>query len=350
MDRRPFLYLDVDCDLMRGSTDQLATPSDCPETALDGLISDPWAWALDCFALSVGKEAGVKGSLTEFSADLDADGVMELFLGSRVANGNAGGLYYVFKPEDSSYAYLGSLFLHPAAFKILGPDKDGRPMMARYVRQGAGEGLFETLIYDGKAFRKIRSEKVFPLGKDGPRLAGLFGGTFQDISGQLDPKDEVKANRISVTCKGEIRKGESFDFTFGPDLVFHLEPIPTGWMITVRHKEGGDDLSRLTPPLHFFPNPRYIEGWHFRNSDNSGPNEPGAKNVNAPGEVRDFIFSPDVGRDMTGSSPTPEEIEKIRAYGQGSLTILEYRLGNLESGKEASMEWMRFEVSLSRPR
>ena len=37
-------------------------------------------------------------------------------------------------------------------------------------------------------------------------------------------------------------------------------------------------------------NHKYIVGWHFRNFDNSGPNEVGPKNVNAPGKVREFYF------------------------------------------------------------
>ena len=34
-----------------------------------------------------------------------------------------------------------------------------------------------------------------------------------------------------------------------------------------------ENLSSLTPPFHFAPNPRQIEGWHFRNADNTGPND-----------------------------------------------------------------------------
>ena len=49
----------------------------------------------------------------------------------------------------------------------------------------------------------------------------------------------------------------------------------------------------LTPPWHLVPNPRYVEGWHFRNASNTGPND---GSVNAPQETREFIFSPEVGR------------------------------------------------------
>ena len=99
------------------------------------------------------------------------------------------------------------------------------------------------------------------------------------------------------------------------------------------------------------PNPRDIEGWHFRNADNSGPNEPGDKNVNAPGEKREFIFSPAVGRTIAGPeakrSPTPEEIDAIRSLGRGKLRILDYQLKDLEPQKQARFQWMNFEVELS---
>jgi len=160
--------------------------------------------------------------------------------------------------------------------------------------------------------------------------------------------------RTQITFKGEVWGGKSFKQTFGPGFYFYLEPVPHGWLIVIRDKRETEDISRLTPPFHFVPNPREIEGWHFRNIDNSGPNEPGEKNVNAPGVVREFIFSPQVGRTIDGPEakrkPTPKEIEKIRKDGQGKLIILDYRLKDLEPRKQASFEWMRFKVDLSWPK
>ncbi|MEW6440616.1 MAG: hypothetical protein AB1640_06710 [bacterium] len=159
--------------------------------------------------------------------------------------------------------------------------------------------------------------------------------------------------RARVTFAAELQAGESFERPFGPGLVFRLEPGKAGWTITVKEQGRNEDLSRLTPPFHFVPNPRDIEGWHFRNADNTGPNEAGDKNVNAPGEIRGFIFSPEVGRTVAGpqarTAPSPEDIETVRRFGRGTLRILEYRLDNLEPGKQAGMEWMRFEVELSWP-
>jgi hypothetical protein len=96
----------------------------------------------------------------------------------------------------------------------------------------------------------------------------------------------------------------------------------------------------MTPPLHG-PNPRWIEGWHFRNSNNTGPNDVGSSNVNAPGERRQFVFSPENERDLS-----PEFIDRARQYGQGELTILEYDLSPVDPGRQAHLRSMRFEVSL----
>jgi hypothetical protein len=165
--------------------------------------------------------------------------------------------------------------------------------------------------------------------------------------------DEQAPERAKAVFAGEVRSGESFERAFGPGLSFRLEPEGRGWLIKVREDGRDEDLSRLTPPFHFVPNPREIEGWHFRNSDNTGPNEAGEKNVNAPGEVREFIFSPEVGRTIDGpganAPPSHEEIDAVAGYGKGTLTILEYRLENLEPGAQAGMQWMRFAILLTWP-
>jgi hypothetical protein len=160
--------------------------------------------------------------------------------------------------------------------------------------------------------------------------------------------------RLREVVVGEVRAGQPFERGFAQRLVFRLEPLPLGWMVTVRERGRDEDLARLTPPLHGVPNPRDIEGWHLRNADNTGPNEPGEKNVNAPGELREFIFSPEVGRTIAGAGaqagPTPADIAAVRSYGEGELKILRTRFNDLEPGRQAGLEWMRFQVTLSWPR
>jgi hypothetical protein len=98
------------------------------------------------------------------------------------------------------------------------------------------------------------------------------------------------------------------------------------------------------------PNPREIEGWHFRNSDNTGPND---GSVNAPQEVREFIFSPRVGRDIQGPdarvSASPEEVEEVRSFGRGWLLIESYALAAPRRGERAAFESLEFSACLTWP-
>lgn len=169
--------------------------------------------------------------------------------------------------------------------------------------------------------------------------------------GNVCPRQSTSRDRTILT--GEASAGNLFERPFGPGFSFRLEPRPFGWAIVIHDAAAADDLARLTPPFHFVPNPRDIEGWHFRNADNTGPNEPGEKNVNAPGAVREFIFSPDVGKTIAGPDATgpvtEEDVERVRQFGRGTLTILNFRLADAEPGKTARFEWIRFRVELSWP-
>jgi hypothetical protein len=109
-----------------------------------------------------------------------------------------------------------------------------------------------------------------------------------------------------------------------------------------------DDLSRLTPPWHGVPNPRTIEGWHFRNEANSGPND---GSVNAPGELREFIFSPEVGRSIqyNGSATAVESVARVEAFGRGWLHLDQFRLTPPRQGERASFEWLEFTACLTWP-
>jgi hypothetical protein len=128
-----------------------------------------------------------------------------------------------------------------------------------------------------------------------------------------------------------------------------LVPVQYGWVLQVGAKlQGDDDYSRLTPPLHGVPNPREIEGWHFRNADNTGPND---GSVNAPQKLREFIFSPLVGHgiDYNGSATTSEEVERVRKFGQGWLSIDKSELSPVAKGQRASIQSMEFTVCLTWP-
>jgi hypothetical protein len=117
--------------------------------------------------------------------------------------------------------------------------------------------------------------------------------------------------------------------------------------VTTKGRES-DDLSRLTPPWHSVPNPREIEGWHFRNADNIGPND---GSVNAPQELREFIFSPVVGREVeyNGSATSAEDVERVRAFGRGWFFIESYRLTAPRRGDRAAFDTITFSACLTWP-
>jgi hypothetical protein len=82
--------------------------------------------------------------------------------------------------------------------------------------------------------------------------------------------------------------------------------------------------------------PIEIEGWHFRNGDNTGPN---TGDVNAPDETRRFLFSP--------RWPHCEEAARLDKNGFGVLEINDMELDNLAQGEKANIVEMEFSVVLT---
>ena len=123
----------------------------------------------------------------------------------------------------------------------------------------------------------------------------------------------------------------------------------SGWFLSVSVKgRESEDLSRLTPPWHFVPNAREIEGWHFRNAANTGPND---GSVNAPQELREFIFSPEVGSSIeyNGSATSAEDVAKVRSFGRGWLFIERYTLTPPRQRERAGFESLKFTACLTSP-
>jgi len=153
-------------------------------------------------------------------------------------------------------------------------------------------------------------------------LVVALAATGLAVQGAKAPACQSDGNRRGAErLQGTVRKGERFTRTTSSGWIVTLLPSPKGWVlqVTVTGRES-EDLARLTPPWHFVPNPREIEGWHFRNADNTGSNE---GNVNAPQELREFIFSPEVGRgiEYNGSGTSPEDVEKVRAFGRDGCSL-----------------------------
>jgi hypothetical protein len=163
------------------------------------------------------------------------------------------------------------------------------------------------------------------------------------------PDCRSAGGRRAERMRAAVKRGESFERLLAARWILRVQPDPEGWLLEISAKgREEEDLSRLTPPWHFVPNPREIEGWHFRNEANTGPNE---GSINAPQELREFIFSPEVGReiDYNGSGTSPGDVEKVRAYGRGWLFIEKYRLTPPARGTRAAFETMTFSACLTWP-
>jgi hypothetical protein len=148
---------------------------------------------------------------------------------------------------------------------------------------------------------------------------------------------------------GAVKRGQKFVETTPSGWILRLVPGSDGWFLEVTTKgREMEDLARLTPPWHFVPNPRKIDGWHFRNADNTGPNN---GSVNAPQELREFIFSPAVGRgiEYNGSGTTVEDVDKVRAFGRGWFFIESYGLTPPQRGGRAAFETITFSACLTWP-
>ena len=163
------------------------------------------------------------------------------------------------------------------------------------------------------------------------------------------PACDVQPGRRAERVHGTVDRGSRFVQTTSSGWIVRLVPAAEGWLlqITVRDRDS-EDLARLTPPWHFVPNPREIDGWHFRNSDNTAPND---GSVNAPQELREFIFSPAVGREIeyNGSNTPPEAVDRVRSYGRGWIYIESYRLTPPRRGERASFETLTFSACLTSP-
>lgn len=170
----------------------------------------------------------------------------------------------------------------------------------------------------------------------------------------------------TVTIHGEGRRGEVFEHSIRPNLVFRLIPLEFGWLISVGDTvEPGNNFCAVVTPPYRGINPIYLEGWHFRNSDNSAPNDVGPKNVNAPGEEREFSFMLNaqdyqkafdaLQKLMSSYSYSSQEVDSAGQTheqlprGNGKLTVKELRLNNLEVGKHAGIDSMKFDVELTFP-
>lgn len=155
--------------------------------------------------------------------------------------------------------------------------------------------------------------------------------------------------RSRIPFDGTVKAGEKFECLFGGRFVFRLVPgtDEDGWSIEVIESGRTDNLAALTPPLHF-TTPTDIQGWHFRNEDNTGPND---GSVNQPQEDRAFTFSPEVVRmqKLPTSGLTESDFQRIAQFGSGVLHIDWLILSPPNKGERARILEMSFHCTVSFP-
>ena len=159
--------------------------------------------------------------------------------------------------------------------------------------------------------------------------------------------EHTYARGRTTTFEASVTSGQRFRRDLWDGLRFELVPQELGWKIAIRDTTRPDeDLAALTPPFHFAPNPCDIEGWHFRDKANQGPNH---GDVNAPQRVREFIFAPEVPRLLAQHGTagiSAEDADRVEGQGRGVLEVEDLELTPPARNEQAGIRSMRFRVAI----
>jgi len=316
-----------------------------PRKLQNGLASLPevYAWANSVL--------GTNYPLETIHADICQNGGDDLFVAQPDWGGTGGNLYLAFKPTRKGYRFVGDLWF--GGMQIISPDSRGRPRLITFSHRSSGSTRVALCYLDRDGFHEIMG-RMLPSG-DGPHAEGkdwLLDAAFDFETGKPKNLTEpmlqlVFGDPATIEFSGSIKAGQRFEHPFGNRFIFALEPEQYGWRISVYEKGRREDLAELTLPLHG-PNPTDIEGWHFRNEDNTMPND---GSVNVPQENRGFIFSPEVGRTINAPESTNEmtmdDIDRIEAFGEGELKITRLKLSPPQLQGTANIERMNFDGKLT---
>jgi hypothetical protein len=191
-----------------------------------------------------------------------------------------------------------------------------------------------------------------------------------DYDGQsrsLGPRLLTVENPPLFAAEGDVVRGKDFEARIDASRVFRLKAFSEGWVIEVTDDKGNNYCSVVTPPYRG-TNHLEIFGWHFRNADNTGPNAPGEKNVNAPGEHREFRClataadaaaasrALDVVLRGEKTAAWRESDEAYQLHGRfvaeaqrGTLSMSRLALGSLGAGRRPWIASMHFRFELRPP-
>jgi hypothetical protein len=260
--------------------------------------------------------------------------------------------HWVLQRSPQGYRFLGDLWF--GGLQIISPDRRGRPRLITFSSASSGSGRVTLCFLDRDGFHELMG-RMLPYG-DGPHAEGkdwLVGLLSDRETGTDKEPTEATLQLIfgdpaTINFTGSLKAGQRFERPFGGRFTFTLEPIQYGWEISVHEKGRKDDLAGLTLPLHG-PNPTDIEGWHFRNDDNTGPSTMNSSVFSQ--DDREFIFSPEVGKTINAPESTndisEDDIDRIEAFGQGELRITRLKLSPPLPGHTANIRQMDFNCQLT---
>lgn len=177
---------------------------------------------------------------------------------------------------------------------------------------------------------------------------------------------------IGIVCSfsGEVVRGQVYFQKISDDLAFCLRPNSFwkedgGWDIVISNisqDSCGESYSGIVTPPFYGDNPIYIQGWQFRNEDNT-KNVP--ENLYESREIRQFNFvlnqddletiksnhncaTRNQCKDTLNQSEANNTIVKI-PKSRGILTITKLQLGNLIINDIAWIDYMEFDVDIYLP-
>lgn len=206
--------------------------------------------------------------------------------------------------------------------------------------QGAKPGNGLAISQCGEYWLKVEDDHVI----------GSIDGDINQVKRM--PLQEFKNRflypKFSEKFSGKAESGKQYRHPFGSRFEFILEPVPQGWEIFIKEYGRDENLARLTPSFHFMPNPREIEGWHFLENPSACVDRPYDADA-GPANPRQFIFSPEVGKQIAGPDSrfavSVEDVDAVQKFGKGEMDIKKFKLAPDKDGYP-QIEWLEFSVRL----
>lgn len=164
------------------------------------------------------------------------------------------------------------------------------------------------------------------------------------------------------TFSGQATRGQAYSQDITQGLVLCLTPDnfwqkDGGWRINVSDKIGepcDDNFAGIaTPPFRGGDNATFIQGWQFRNDNNTATAVTAENHAHLYTRDFNFVFNVRDYQELFDSefnlpAINTVDVTKIKS-SRGSLTITDIKLGNLIPNERPWIESMKFEVKIYLP-